>query len=162
MISTNVEQSKRITKRTVVSKIARLFGPLGLVAPIVLQQLYKLEWDWNAAYLRKYLYIQGGACVESDMRHLITCRPKTRLFTRLRKDLTACICRCIRICLTSCVHSVIRWKPQGYPSACLRKVVAMCGEICCSTIRKDQTRLPDSIYGNFFRIDSEIVLSWIN
>lgn len=48
-------ESKRITKRSVLSEISRLFDPLGLVNPVVvwakgfMQELWELKLDWDAS-----------------------------------------------------------------------------------------------------------------
>lgn len=48
-------ETKRITKRTVISDLARLFDPLGILAPIVvtakifIQELWKLKLEWDEA-----------------------------------------------------------------------------------------------------------------
>lgn len=52
-IKVNVENIKRVTKRTVTSDLARLFDPLGILSPIVvtakmfIQELWELKLDWD-------------------------------------------------------------------------------------------------------------------
>lgn len=54
-VKVNVSDSKRVTKRTVTSDLARIFDPLGLLSPIVvtakifIQELWKLKFDWDQA-----------------------------------------------------------------------------------------------------------------
>lgn len=58
-IKTNVMQSQKITKWIIPSEIVRLFDLLGLKAlvvtraKIILQQLWKLKLDWDAAVPQK-------------------------------------------------------------------------------------------------------------
>ncbi|XP_054713716.1 uncharacterized protein LOC129223174 [Uloborus diversus] len=53
------EDQPKVTKRTVLSKIARIFDPLGLLGPIVtkakiiLQRLWKLKVDWDESLPKK-------------------------------------------------------------------------------------------------------------
>lgn len=52
-ISINKTASRTVTKRTILSSIAQIFDPLGLIAPItikaklILQQLWQLKIDWD-------------------------------------------------------------------------------------------------------------------
>lgn len=47
--------NSKVTKRTMVSEIAQLFDPLGLLGPIILtakliiQELWKSQLDWDAS-----------------------------------------------------------------------------------------------------------------
>ncbi|XP_054711310.1 uncharacterized protein LOC129220901 [Uloborus diversus] len=48
-----IEHREKLTKRTILSDIARLFDPLGLIGPVItraktfMQELWKLKLDWN-------------------------------------------------------------------------------------------------------------------
>ncbi len=90
----NVNKSDRLTKRMLVSNIAKLFDVLGLLSPIVikmkilLQCLWELRIDWDDYVPSKILEV--WAQWESELPQLITCRipryyfPKTSQVTTLQ------------------------------------------------------------------------------
>ncbi|XP_076626755.1 uncharacterized protein LOC143344514 [Colletes latitarsis] len=77
------------TKREMLSSIAKLFDPMGWVAPfvvlakILLQQLWSLNCDWDDTVPPDYLQEWRLFCSEFAEFHLLTIPPKTspRVFT---------------------------------------------------------------------------------
>lgn len=72
-----VGSHKRLTKRVVLSEIARIFDPLGLLAPIIIrakiqmQELWKIKIDWDESLplYQETKWLQFLQCLQ-DLNHL--------------------------------------------------------------------------------------------
>lgn len=114
-IKTNVMQSQKITKWIIPSEIVRLFDLLGLKAlvvtraKIILQQLWKLKLDWDAAVPQK-IYTEWTSFWNKldTLDHLETLRHVCLSdYTKIQL--------CIGKWFWSCsIHLIIRWKSRSH------------------------------------------------
>ena len=87
-IRSNLTGVETISKRTILSEIARLFDPLGLLGPVVvttkilLQDLWKLQIDWDEQVPEiirsKWGLIRENLCHLNNLkvpRHIICVKP---------------------------------------------------------------------------------------
>ncbi|XP_048262528.1 uncharacterized protein LOC125385266 [Bombus terrestris] len=152
--------TSRITKRTVSSEIAKIYDPLGLLAPVIvrakmlLQRLWtlKIDWDENVKFPRKTIIKTAaeielhGFCDTSERAYgacvyLRTITPEGHAWTRL---LTA-------------RSKVAPLKSQTIPR------LELSGALLLTSLATTVLQaLPSNISRTVYWTDSTIVLHWIN
>lgn len=180
-VKVNTDDTKRITKRTVTSDLARLFDPLGILSPILvtakifIQELWELKLDWDQS-LPESLHTKWIA-FRSDLnilktlqvpRHIFKGRVPETLQLHIFTDASekaygaAAYIRSVFKDGTIMAHllcaksRVAPLKRQTIPR--LELCAAVLGAQLAARIRSDlQFASPIWLW-----TDSEIVLSWIN
>ncbi|XP_065076070.1 uncharacterized protein LOC135699709 [Ochlerotatus camptorhynchus] len=174
-----------ITKRTVLSKIARLFDPIGLVGPVVtsaklfMQELWKLKnnngevWGWDeelpAAIKERWLAYCEQLPRLNDLRieRWVICSTPTSIqlhfFSDASKNAYGACCHIrsanssgtIKVALLTARSRVAPLKQQSIPR------LELCGALLATELFQKVRASLNHTGEVYFWVDSTIVLSWL-
>lgn len=181
-IKSNSVSNNKITKRSVASDIARLFDPLGILAPVIvtakifLQQLWELKLDWDAAlpaeHHTKWTTFRNSLPILSQItfpRHVYANEiPKTKQLHIFADASEKAYGAAIYIrSTTNNGRIIVRLLCSKSRVAPTKKITLPRLELCAAKVAAE---LADRVkkclqFENtpaYFWTDSEIVLAWIN
>ncbi|XP_067620031.1 uncharacterized protein [Eurosta solidaginis] len=169
--------SSKISKRTILSRIARLFDPLGLLNPIVvtckllMQQLWKLKLSWDES-VPMQIYTQW-----TDKCHQITSISNLKIPRLVHFDFEAqlhAFSDASTKAYGACIYAVSRYEGTMYTSLiCAKSRVAptkemtlpkleLCAAVLLTELLKSVVTIFRTEASNIHCwSDSTIVLSWI-
>ncbi|XP_067205416.1 uncharacterized protein [Linepithema humile] len=173
-------QKQRPTKRTILSFVAQLFDPLGLIGPttikakIIIQQLWQLKMGWDEG-LPMDLYTKWIKYKQNFARINEIKIPRHVLCNNLKRVELHGFCDASVSAYGACIY-LKSTEPSGATSVrllCAKSRVAplkaitlprleLCGALLLSQLyKKMKTALTIEIHRKVFWCDSSVALSWI-
>ena len=180
-ISYTVDIAERITKRTILSSIARIFDPLGLLGPvtitakIIMQQLWQLQLDWDESLPIK-LHTEWNTFA-NDLIHLNNFSFKRNVTQRMPRNLELHgFCDASERAYGACIYirSINETGQIKTDLLCAKSRVAplktitlarleLCAATLLATLFKNvQRAMIKEIKTATFWTDSTIVLNWLH
>ncbi|XP_076664815.1 uncharacterized protein LOC143367133 [Andrena cerasifolii] len=177
----NSNITERITKRTILSSIARIFDPLGLLGPvtitakIIMQQLWQLQLDWDESLPIK-LHTEWNTFI-TDLMHLNNLSFKRNVTQRMPRSLELHgFCDASERAYGACVYvrSINETGQIKTDLLCAKSRVAplktitlarleLCAATLLATLFKNvQRATAKEIKTTTFWTDSTIVLNWLH
>nr|CAH7734506.1 unnamed protein product [Callosobruchus chinensis] len=178
----NIEfPNKRITKRVVLSVVASIFDPLGLMSPVIisfkilLQQLWQQNLQWDEPLPQKLLEVWNHLISDIDSinsiqvsRHILVNHPvhvELHCFSDASQSAYGC---CIYIkSIDATGQAVISLACSKSRVAPLKTLsiprLELCGAVLTTRLSKKVSQaLKININACYYWVDSTIVLSWIS
>nr|CAH7749249.1 unnamed protein product [Callosobruchus chinensis] len=178
----NIEfPNKRITKRVVLSVVASIFDPLGLMSPVIisfkilLQQLWQQNLEWDEPLPQKLLDVWNHLISDIDSinsiqvsRHILVNHPvhvELHCFSDASQSAYGCCIYIKSIDATGqAVISLVCSKSRVAPLKTLSiPRLELCGAVLSTRLSKKVSQaLKININACYYWVDSTIVLSWIS
>nr|CAH7735528.1 unnamed protein product [Callosobruchus chinensis] len=173
--------NKRITKRVVLSVVASIFDPLGLMSPVIisfkilLQQLWQQNLQWDEPLPQKLLDVWNHLISDIDSinsiqvsRHILVNHPahvELHCFSDASQSAYGCCIYIKSIDATGqAVISLVCSKSRVAPLKTLSiPRLELCGAVLSTRLSKKVSQaLKININACYYWVDSTIVLSWIS
>ncbi|XP_075170111.1 uncharacterized protein LOC142242417 [Haematobia irritans] len=177
-----VFDSKRaVTKRIVLSELAKLFDPLGIINPVIvkgkifMQDMWILKLNWDESlpinmynkwieYREKWKDVEAIA-VPRFVLAAKFCRIGMHGFADASKRAYGC-CMYIRTVSEDGTITVRLWSAKSRVASLktqsLPRLELLAAELLSVLVRKTRENFPVEIHGIYLWTDSEIVLDWLN
>lgn len=176
-------KSKRVTKRTILSFIAQLFDPLGLVSPtivlgkIIMQKIWRLGIGWDESLPLDLITLWEQFC--NDMRFVNEIAvPRYALNSQCINIELHCFCDASETAYGACIYvrAVDNFANVTTRLLCSKSRVAsvktislprleLCGALLLARLHQQISEALSRISGckhdSFYWCDSTIVLAWI-
>lgn len=177
-------KSKRVTKRAILSFVAQLFDPLGLVSPtivlgkIIMQKIWKLGIGWDESLPLDLLTLWNQFCDDMKVVSEISVPRHTLNHQCVGMELHG-FCDASEAAYGVCIYvrAVDKFGNITARLLCLKSRVApvktislprleLCGAVLLARLHQRVSealsRIPRCKHDSFYWSDSTIVLAWIN